>query len=189
MSPLSAPSPDEAVFSAATDKQRQVLDLLAENRTTKEIAAHLGVSDSAINQRIDPLRHRLGGITRAELTRRYRAFAAEMTAAASCEQFTGERFQVETPPPGLQIRRRDDRPGRYRFEDSMGLAYEPPRGERPELRIVPRLLDGKHAGLARGIAVLLLLLLIVASLVLGLTAAQVLTETLGDDRPGTETPR
>lgn len=178
---------DDAIFASLTDKQREVLELLAENRTSKEIAARLGVSDSAINQRIDPLRQRLGGVTRAELTRRYRSSVPHPSGAGSCEVFTGQNFQVETPAGDGHESVREDRPGRYRFEDSLSFAHEPPWSERSELKVVPRLLDGKHAALARGVTMLLMLLLIVSSLVLGLAAAQALTGTLGGSRPVAET--
>ena len=36
-----------------TRKQRDVLALVADNRTSKEIAARLGISESAVNQRIE----------------------------------------------------------------------------------------------------------------------------------------
>jgi DNA-binding CsgD family transcriptional regulator len=178
--------PNSDLFDGVTPKQREVLELLAENRTTKEIAARLGVSDSAVNQRIEPLRQRLGGITRSELTRRYRDCASLAGRNRPCEILTGEKTQVATPDSVGQVRNRDDRPGHFRFEDSMSFPHELPWNGRTELRIVPRLLDGKHAWLARGITMLLMLLLIVACLVLGLTAARVLTDELGKGRPGTE---
>lgn len=187
MTTFSLERPDRSAFHALTEKQREVLDLLGENRTTKEIARLLGVSDSAVNQRIEPLRQRLGGVTRAELARRYRAFAADEHDGRPCEVLAGQNFQVASSLERGHSTQRDDRPGHYRFEDSMSFAHEPPWSRRPELRIVPRLLDGKYAGWTRGIVILLLLVLIIASLVLGLTAAQVLTETLGERRPGTET--
>jgi DNA-binding CsgD family transcriptional regulator len=55
-----------------TDKQREVLALVADNRTSKEIAGLLGVSESAVNQRIEVVRSRLGGLPRGELARLYR---------------------------------------------------------------------------------------------------------------------
>jgi DNA-binding CsgD family transcriptional regulator len=168
-------------FESLTTKQRQVLELLAENRTTKEIAARLHVSDSAINQRIEPLRQRLGGITRAELARRYRDHLADRENAV-CKVFTGKSFQVPSTGSSFQVADRDARPGRFEFRDSMTFEHGPPWRE-PAREIVPRLLDGKHAVWVRGIAILLLLVLIIATLVLGLTAAQVLTETFGEDRP------
>jgi DNA-binding CsgD family transcriptional regulator len=55
-----------------TAKQRDVLALVADNRTSKEIAARLGISESAVNQRIEMIRSRLGGLPRGELARLYR---------------------------------------------------------------------------------------------------------------------
>lgn len=55
-----------------TRKQRDVLALVADNRTSKEIAARLGISESAVNQRIEMVRARLGGLPRGELARLYR---------------------------------------------------------------------------------------------------------------------
>ena len=54
-----------------TRKQREVLALVADNRTSKEIAG-LGISESAVNQRIEIVRGRLGGLPRGELARLYR---------------------------------------------------------------------------------------------------------------------
>lgn len=53
-------------------KQRDVLALVADNRTSKEIAGLLGISESAVNQRIEIVRARLGGLPRGELARLYR---------------------------------------------------------------------------------------------------------------------
>lgn len=55
-----------------TLKQRDVLALVADNRTSKEIAARLNISESAVNQRIEMIRQRLGGLPRGELARLYR---------------------------------------------------------------------------------------------------------------------
>ena len=53
-----------------TAKQRDVLALIADNRTSKEIAGLLGISESAVNQRIEIVRTRLGGLPRGELADR-----------------------------------------------------------------------------------------------------------------------
>ena len=55
-----------------TKKQREVLALVADNRTSKEIAGLLGISESAVNQRIEIVRARLGGLPRGELARLFR---------------------------------------------------------------------------------------------------------------------
>lgn len=69
MSNRSAP---ERTLPQLTKKQREVLALVADNRTSKEIAGLLGISESAVNQRIEIVRARLGGLPRGELARLYR---------------------------------------------------------------------------------------------------------------------
>lgn len=48
------------------------LVLQQSHRTSKEIAGLLGISESAVNQRIEIVRGRLGGLPRGELARLYR---------------------------------------------------------------------------------------------------------------------
>ena len=69
-------------FRSLTAKQLEVLALLADNRTSKEIAGYLGVTESAINQRIDTARARVGVNSRGELARRYRKYVEETAAHA-----------------------------------------------------------------------------------------------------------
>jgi DNA-binding CsgD family transcriptional regulator len=69
---MSATTKAPASLPALTAKQREVLALVADNRTSKEIAARLGISESAVNQRIEMVRARLGGLPRGELARLYR---------------------------------------------------------------------------------------------------------------------
>lgn len=69
---MSSRSAPERQLPQLTKKQREVLALVADNRTSKEIAGLLGISESAVNQRIEIVRARLGGLPRGELARLYR---------------------------------------------------------------------------------------------------------------------
>ena len=69
---MSARPKESVTLPQLTTKQREVLALVADNRTSKEIAARLGISESAVNQRIEMVRARLGGLPRGELARLYR---------------------------------------------------------------------------------------------------------------------
>jgi DNA-binding CsgD family transcriptional regulator len=81
-----------ASLSILTDKQREVLALVADNRTSKEIAGLLGVSESAVNQRIEMVRARLGGLPRGELARLYRLeFAPE---ESELEKLTWQKIHL-----------------------------------------------------------------------------------------------
>jgi DNA-binding CsgD family transcriptional regulator len=89
-----------ASLSVLTEKQREVLALVADNRTSKEIAARLGVSESAVNQRIEMVRARLGGLPRGELARLYRQ---EFTAEDSeQEKLTWQKIHLPAGAPGGQ---------------------------------------------------------------------------------------
>lgn len=69
-------------------KQREVLDLVLDRRTNKEIAAYLRISPSAVEQRLQSVRRRLGVQSRADLARAYQAFID------ACAIQAGEKLQV-----------------------------------------------------------------------------------------------
>jgi biotin operon repressor len=91
------PAP-RSIFAALTRKQHEVLALVADNRTSKEIAAELGISESAVNQRIEAVRSRLGGLPRAKMARDYRAFAATPEGEATCKQVPWQTIQLPAEP-------------------------------------------------------------------------------------------
>lgn len=87
-------SSDPLVLPQLTPKQREVMALVADNRTSKEIAGLLGISESAVNQRIEHIRARLGGLPRGEMARLYRQqFAREQTIAGTFPP-TWKKIQV-----------------------------------------------------------------------------------------------
>lgn len=65
-------------FSGLTAKQREVLDLLADNHTTKEIARKLGISPFAVDQRLRSAKGHIGPLSRGELTRLYRELSGQL---------------------------------------------------------------------------------------------------------------
>lgn len=80
-----------------TKKQREVLALVADNRTSKEIAGLLGISESAVNQRIEIVRARLGGLPRGELARLYRL---NFSTDAGPETPTWQKIHLPHGAPG-----------------------------------------------------------------------------------------
>ncbi len=62
------------LFEGLTFKQHEVFEMVSDNRTSKEIAARLGITESAVNQRIESVRLRAGSLPRAHLARCYREF-------------------------------------------------------------------------------------------------------------------
>jgi DNA-binding CsgD family transcriptional regulator len=65
---VGAPS---AALAALTAKQREVLDLVLQHKSSKEIARTLGISPYTVDQRIAAARQKLNVCTRGELARAY----------------------------------------------------------------------------------------------------------------------
>ena len=85
---------DHEPLPQLTTKQREVMALVADNRTSKEIANLLGISESAVNQRIEMIRTRLGGIPRGELARLYRLEFARNRAISATFPPNWQKIQV-----------------------------------------------------------------------------------------------
>lgn len=176
-------------FDFVTRKQVEVLDLLANHRTSKEMAYQLGLSEAAVNRRIEAVRQRLGGISRPELARRYSDWVAAHDAPLPSKPMkSGDPRCVENGNKILPLAEadraekeepRDDEGVFTTFEDPVAMSIEPPWKDWKEPRIVPRVLDGENATLARGATIAILLMAIVASLVLALAAAKALADAVG----------
>lgn len=82
--------------SCLTDKQVEVLQFVCDRRTNKEIALMLGISPSAVEQRLQSVRRKFGVHSRADLARAY-----EKTQGA-CANLTGVEYQVEQSIPDGQ---------------------------------------------------------------------------------------
>lgn len=65
-------SPSESQLDALTAKQREVLDLLIQHKTSKEISRILGISPYTVDQRILLARGKLGVASRSEVAQAYR---------------------------------------------------------------------------------------------------------------------
>lgn len=74
------------LFDGLTPKQREVFDLVSENRTSKEIAGYLGISESAVNQRIEAVRSRASSLPRGQIARAYRHYRAEQASVGARSQ-------------------------------------------------------------------------------------------------------
>lgn len=167
-------------FDLLTEKQAAVLALLANNRTTKEMAHALGASESSVNRRIELLRSRLGGVTRHELARRYRDWmlageARESAAEAGVEK-AKQKLQLVPAAESAETSVQDDGALAPGFEDSLKISIEAPWNRPAAPRIVPGVLDGENAVLTRGAAIAMILFGIIASLVLALAAVKALTD-------------
>lgn len=84
-----------ATLDALTDKQREVLALVSEGMTSKEIARKLGISESAVNQRIEVIRQRLGGLPRTQIARLYRRMSTVLITIPTSNPITGKSIQLQ----------------------------------------------------------------------------------------------
>ena len=92
-----------AVLDAITDKQREVLIYISEGLTSKEIARKLGVSESAVNQRIETIRQRLGGLPRAQIARLYRRQGTLLMTIPTSNSLTGNPIQLQSVSSASQV--------------------------------------------------------------------------------------
>lgn len=164
-------SPALAVFPKLTPKQHEVLRFVAENRTSKEIAFELGISESAVNQRIESVRYRTGSPPRAELARAYRQYLQDLEN--TCNPMPAKIPQVPATGVSGKPSERDDAVDQLALADAVTFRVSAPWQEAVGPRIVPEALDGAHAGLSRTAAMIAIAagLLLVAMVGLGVARA------------------
>lgn len=161
------------VFRFLTAKQRDALRHVAENRTTKEIAFILGISESAVNQRIENVRARTGSPPRSELARSYRQYLQEV------EQTPGVPFAPAPPASDATDHTGDAAP-----DATPSLPVTPDSAPEVEStghedtrhRVVAKSLEGPNAGLARVAAIVVIAVGMLLIVMIGLGVARVLTQ-------------
>tara|TARA_A100001391_G_scaffold78331_1_gene50552 strand:- start:11664 stop:12191 length:528 start_codon:yes stop_codon:yes gene_type:complete len=157
------------LFESLTVKQRETMDLLCEGWTSKEIAAKLDISESAVVQRIETVRAKAGGMLRKELVRLYREHSDALSAGY--KQNTGKIFHLSEHDPDTDTGIGNGADDDLVLSDAMSFQRSAPWASQSEPRVVPEVLDGDSAalyrllaavGLALGMVVLTLVLLAVA---------------------------
>ncbi|MDE2596161.1 MAG: helix-turn-helix transcriptional regulator [Sphingomonadales bacterium] len=167
-------------LSDLTDKQREVLSLIADNRTSKEISGYLGITESAVNQRIEAIRARLGGVPRAQLARLYRQLVQQETADfgidPTCKTLTADIIQLtETslaPDSGGGSQ------GGHPSPDDGDSPVIEPAGQQGAPRVVPAVFDGEHGTLNRIVAMVVIAVGLLVLLLVGLGVAQALNRVV-----------
>jgi len=84
-----------ALLDRLTAKQKEVLSYVSDGLTSKEIGRKLGVSESAVNQRIETIRQRLGGMPRAQIARLYRRQSTLLITIPPSNPLTGKSIQLQ----------------------------------------------------------------------------------------------
>lgn len=146
----------QGILTALTDKQRAVLDLLIEHKTSKEISRILGISHHTVDQRIMLARAKLGVATRAEVAQAYRRLVASPASVSAISERTVYDFSDVAPLADVQQdRRQEDRtdwskspPSRrdapqravYRSDEALVEPYH---------HVLPEMFDGPYGTLLR----------------------------------------
>ena len=100
---MSATLNQMAAIDGLTDKQREVLTYVSEGLTSKEIARRLAISESAVNQRVETIRQRLGGLPRAQIARLYRRHNTLLMTIPTSNSLTGNPIQLQSALMARQI--------------------------------------------------------------------------------------
>lgn len=162
----------EFMLAGLTAKQREVLDLLIEHKTSKEIARELGISPHTVDQRIQFAKEKLGASSRSEVALLYRRLVE------ICGQLTYENSGIAVPPevaendsgtqagPLSALRRRERTyPGQ-------------PRETERDYPVVPELFEGRYGTLIRLGAIVAIAMFLVLLVLGGLAMFSQLSEIM-----------
>ncbi|MWV27889.1 helix-turn-helix transcriptional regulator [Erythrobacter sp. GH3-10] len=160
-----------------TDKQREVLDLLVQHMTSKQIARELGISPHTVDQRIVSARRKFGVETRNELAAAYMA-ALPSNAPAIYDKSVYQSSQVENDGQPA-----DNNGGLDAvLDESEVLAPpgEPPVSTKPYIyyRVVPESFEGRSGYFWRLIAIVGITLGLLIATLVGLAIFAALSELL-----------
>lgn len=165
-------SQDRFAIASLTDKQREVLDLLLEHLTSKEIARRLQISPYTVDQRINFAKDKLGARTRGEVAVAYRRLVEICDPTAYGNSGIGDLEPVAEEDGGAQLPLPEPAPP------------EPFGNERvsePEadFSVVPELFDGRYGTLVRLGAIFLIAVCMMLVILGGLAIYSQLSVLLG----------
>jgi len=159
----------QLLLAELTAKQREVLDLLIEHKTSKEIARLLDISPHTVDQRIQFAKDKLGARTRNEAAAIYRRLVdtyGQMTYENSYLAVAAFDIDNGAGTPGLQ-------PNRSHREQ----ASDQPRTE-ADYPVVPELFEGRYGTLVRLGAIIAIAVFLVILVLGGLAIFSELSEIM-----------
>ena len=125
-----------------TDKQREVLDLLIQHKTSKEIARRLSISPHTVDQRIQFAKEKLGANSRSEAAVTYRRLLEtyghvtyDESGIADADPMADQADGPQGPLPVSSLRQR--------------FRSRPSHGPEADFQVVPELFDGRFGTLLR----------------------------------------
>lgn len=153
-----------------TAKQRAVMDLLIEHKTSKEIGRLLGISPHTVDQRIQFARERLGARTRGEAAAVYRRLIE------TYGQMTYGNSHLAELAAGGQVGTGTQGPFRDRSHPERAPSAQP--GTEAEVQVVPELFEGRYGTLMRLGAIVAIAVFLVIFVLGGLAIFSQLSELM-----------
>jgi DNA-binding CsgD family transcriptional regulator len=146
--------PAQSVLASLTAKQRDVLDLLIDHQTSKEISRTLGISPHTVDQRIMLARAKLGVASRSEVAQAYRRLVADSTPATAIYEQSPAQDDMAAWQAPRPLRR--EAPPRAAMIGTEALAE-------PYFHVLPEMFDGPYGTYLRlsAIAVFALFLILI----------------------------
>ncbi len=180
-------TPDETLN--LTDRQRQVADLLSRHYGMKEIARELNIAISTVSDHVTALKRIFGATSHAEIVAGYLQHFAGIAPDDGPEKRAQHFFRIPESPQFTPEPVADD-PGQLGFGDGADFPVNDwPLLTQPspsEQRIVPRWLDGKHAVATRLAVILAGIFVLLAAIVLSVSAMNSVSEIVSGSDPDLE---
>lgn len=173
-------------LGALTVKQREVLDLLIEHKTSKEISRLLGISPHTVDQRIMLARAKLHVATRSEVAQAYRKLLTEERNPAVsdiCEESIYGSSYLAERAPDLHIRPREDvvpssRSLLFGQPQHTAVGLEGDTFGQPYHHVLPEMFDGPNGTLLRLGAIVLIAVFLILVVLGGLAMFAQLSQML-----------
>ncbi|MGB3796018.1 MAG: helix-turn-helix transcriptional regulator [Alteraurantiacibacter sp.] len=147
---------------AITAKQRAVLDLLIQHKTSKEIARILGISHYTVDQRIAAARKKLGVTSRNELAAAYQVIAAsgQNVSSRAAYQFPYVEFPTDEADQSARASKEPD----LTAETSDANCQQTRKPDEKYLRVAPEIIEGPYGVYFRlaAIGILAIMMLVIA---------------------------
>ncbi len=140
--------------ASLTPKQQQVLNLLLDHMTSKEIALALGISHHTVDQRIMIARKKLGANSRSELAVKYREMVRD-EAGLYGQTVYEESYLAEPAIPMFQSAS-NEADEFLTLKDRNRSENHTIGQERKDIRVVPEVFEGRYGTLVRFGAILAL---------------------------------
>ena len=141
-------------FARLTRKQRDVLELLVEYKTSKEISRILSISPHTVDQRIDSVRRMLGGVGRRELIQAF------LDDERICQQLTYEESPMVPSHDSVEQLSTEGQQVPQPLLAPLRIEQASKESEDRGYRVLPELFEGKSGTLFRIAAIAIIAVLV-----------------------------